>query len=108
MINYIKYTLKLFLGKEELRLKLFKYYVKYIDKKIYIAPSFKQIKVLKKVILEESIFHENLYKTFNKNDKRTILDIGGNIGYSTISYKKAIPNSVIIAFERIAKSRTVE
>ena len=56
-------------------------------------------------ILTDSPIKKDLLKLFNKNDKLTILDIGGCEGEESIRYSRIFPFSSIYIFEPLPENR---
>lgn len=86
--------------------KFGKYYFKFINRSVYISPSIRQLNALKNEILDR----DNIYKyifDFLKTDNDVILDVGGNIGYSSLVFSIAHPQARIFAFEPDLENRFV-
>lgn len=56
-------------------------------------------------ILKDSPLKKDLLKLFNKNDKLTILDIGGCEGEESIRYSRIFPFSTIYTFEPLPENQ---
>lgn len=58
-----------------------------------------------KYILSDSPIKKDLLKFFKRNEKLTILDVGGCEGEETIRYSKLFPNSLIFIFEPLPNNQ---
>lgn len=65
------------------------------------SPSKRQLKIMKNRVLTQDSLDEQVcfFDLIGLNDGSTIVDVGANIGYSSMMYSLALPSSDIIAIE---------